>query len=130
MADANAYQLFIDALDVINRSLAANRDKGVWGKLIGAFDKYIDGHHSAVAVYDENPSAPFAYYTIRYLGGRFELVQQGKGEYDTEWKVSRDYLKSVVDDPQKYIDHPAMLDLDWLKSILPDKAASLFAKVA
>lgn len=130
MAEQNAYTLFMNGLDVINRSLEANRDKGIWEKLIGAFDKYIEGHHSAVAVYDEDPSAPFAYFTIRYLNGRFELVEQGKGEHSTEWRVSRKYLQSLKENPRKYIDNPARLDLDWLKSILPDTVSSLFKKVA
>ena len=130
MPNKDTYQLFMDGLDVINRSLDENRDKGVYGKLIAAFDKFVDGHVAAAGVYQDDPKTPHDFFTIRYLKGRFELVERGKGEHDTEWKVSTEYLQSLVDDPQKYIDHPARLDLEWLKHILPDSASSLFSKAA
>lgn len=132
MADKekDSYRLFMDALDVINRSLEANRGEGLYGKLIEGFDKYLDGHVSAVGLYEEDPGQPYDYFTIRYLNKRFELVERGKGDHDTEWKVSRDYLQSMVDNPQEYIDHPSKMDLEWLGSILPDTVSSLFKKIA
>ena len=130
MSTNDPYELFMSALTVINRSLDENRDKGLYGKLVAAFDKYADGHVAAAGLYKDDPAKPHDFFTIRYLKGRFELVERGKGEHKTEWKVSTDYLQSLVDNPQEYIDHPAKLDLDWLKTILPDTASSLFSKVA
>ncbi|MBD8524322.1 hypothetical protein [Pseudomarimonas arenosa] len=130
MTHQDSYQLFMDALDVVNRSLKANRGQGIYGKLIEGFDKYLNGHVSAVGVYGEDPKHPYDYFTIKYLDGRFELVERGKGEHSTHWRASKRYLESLVDDPQTYIDHPAKLDFDWLKTILPDSMASLFKKAA
>lgn len=124
------YDLFTQSLDVTNRAIDENRGEGVYGALISAWDKYLDGHKAGVAVYDEDPDQPFDYFTIRYANGKFELQSRGKSEHDTEWKVSRGYLQSLVDDPQAYIDHPAKLDIDWLKDRLPDAAASLLNKAS
>ena len=124
------YDLFTGALDVTNRSLEANRETKFFGTLIGAWDKFLEGHKAGVAVYDENPDQPFDYFTVRYANGKFQLQSRGKSEHDTEWKVSRRYLQSLVDDPQAYIDNPAKLDIDWLKNRLPDSAASLLKKAS
>ncbi|MCK7593884.1 hypothetical protein [Pseudomarimonas salicorniae] len=130
MAHNDHYTLFMDALDVVNRSLKENRGEGVYGKLIEGFDKFADKHVSAVALYGDDPAHPFDYFTIKYTAGRFELVERGKGEHNTEWKVSKDYLVSVVENPQEYIDNPAKLDLEWMKHFLPDTVSSLFKKAA
>ena len=130
MTGRDIYELFTGALDVTNRSLKHNRDSGFFGKLIGAWDKYMDGHKAGVAIYDEDPEHPFDYFTVRYLNEKFEILARGKSEHDTEWKVSRKYLESVVDNPQDYIDNPAKLDLDWLKDRLPDAASSMLKKVS
>jgi len=124
------YELFTEALDVTNRSLEKNRGSGFYGTLISAWDKYLDGHKAGVSIYDEDPAKPFDYFTIRYMKGKFEIQSRGKSEHDTEWKVSRKYLKSLADDPQTYIDHPAKLDIDWLKDRLPDAAMSLLKKAS
>jgi len=105
-------------------------DYDVLGPLISAWDKFLDGHKAGVEIYDEDPNKPFDYFTIRYLNKKFEIVSRGKSEHDTEWKVSREYLQSIVDDPQKYIDNPTKLDLDWLKHRLPDAASPAAARAA
>lgn len=129
MSNPSTYQLFMDALDVTNRAIDANRGQGAWGKLFDAVDEHLEGHRAAVGVYDDDPAEPFDYFTIRLLDGRFELVERGRGEHDSEWKVSRDYLQSLVDDPDRYIEHPIRLDLDWLTDRLPDSVEHLLERV-
>ena len=130
MNTKDIYELFTTALEVTNKSLETNRGSGIYGALISGWDKYLDGHKSGVAIYDDDPAQPFDYFTVRYLKGKFEILSRGKSEHDTEWKVSRKYLESLADNPQTYIDHPAKLDIDWLKDRLPDSAASLFKKAS
>jgi len=56
---------------------------------------------------------------VRFSNGRFELVGRGKREDPgITWTVSRGYLETVVEDPDRYLEHPEKLDLDWLKSRL------------
>lgn len=125
MSERDIYQLFDEALGVTNKALEENRDSKVLGTLISAGDKFLEGHKAGVEIYDEEPSKPFDYFTIRYLNGKLEILARGKSEHDTEWKVSRAYLKDVADNPQKYIDNPAKLNLDWLKARLPDSVRAV-----
>lgn len=128
MTEKDIYTLFDGAMGVTNKAIEKNRDAPFFGPLIKAWDQFLDGHKAGIAVYDQDPEKPFDYFTIRYLNGKFEILSRGKSEHDTEWKVSRDYLQSVVDEPQKYIDSPSKLDLDWLKSRLPDSAQAVLKK--
>jgi hypothetical protein len=130
MSNRDIYDIFTKALDVTNQSLEKNRESGVFKPLIAAWDKFLDGHKAGVEIYDKDPKEPFDYFTIRYLNKKFEIVSRGKSEHDTEWKVSRDYLESIVDQPEKYIDNPAKLDLAWLKHRLPDAASSMLDRAS
>lgn len=125
MTERDIYQLFDAALGVTNKALEENRDSKILGTLISAADKVLESHKAGVEIYDEDPSKPFDYFTIRYLNGKLEIVSRGKSEHDTEWKVSREYLQDVADNPQKYIDNPAKLNLDWLKARIPDGARAM-----
>lgn len=129
MDEARRYDLFMEALDVTNRALEANRGEGVYGELLEVLDEHLDGHRAAVALYEEDPAEPFDYFTIRYLDGRFELLERGRGEHDTEWKVSREYLASLGEDPETYIEDPWRLDLDWLADRLPDSVKGLLERI-
>jgi hypothetical protein len=130
MEPQERYDLFMEALDVTNQALDANRDEGAYGKMLDVFDDRLDGHRSAVAIYDDDPSEPFDYFTVRYLDGQFELVERGRGEHDSEWKVSVDYLESLRNDPETYIENPIRLDLDWLIDRLPDSVNAILERVA
>jgi len=124
MKHTEIYDLFMESLEVINRALDANRGEGVFGRVLDAMDDRLEGHTSAVAIYDEDPDQPFDYFTIRFAGGRWELQERGRGAHDTEWKVSTEYLQSLIDDPETYIQHPTRLDLDWIADRLPAELAS------
>lgn len=108
--------LFTRALNVINAALAKHGGDTPYAQLIAASEKVLSDRNLGVAVYESDASAPFDYYTLRFRNGAFELLSRGKQEPDAAWKVSRDYLQGVVDHADEYIEHPAKLDWDWLKS--------------
>lgn len=118
MSDRDTTTLFTRALNVINSALVANADATPYRALIRTSEKLLDGRRIGVAVYESDPSAPFDYFTICFREGSFELVSHGKQEPDVAWKVSRDYLEKVADHPDEYVEHPAKLDWDWLRSRL------------
>ncbi|WP_405220824.1 hypothetical protein [Lentisalinibacter sediminis] len=130
MSDKDIYDLFTEALEVTNKALEANRDSAFYGTLISGMDKYLDGHKAGVAIYDDDPKQPFDYFTLRYLNGKFEILSRGKSEHDTEWRVAREYLASLADEPDAYIENPAKLDIDWLRHLLPDSVNSLLKKAS
>lgn len=111
--------LFTDALTTMNAAIEANEDSMPY-KLFFETSKKLDMELTmGVAIYKNDPNTPHDYYTIRYEGNRFELVSHGKDDgIDICWKVSEDYLRKLAEDPDTYINHPARMDWDWLKSRL------------
>ena len=118
----DSYALFLGALEVINDALVSLRDKPLIKDIVSMMDKQAAGRKFGVAVYSSDPDAPHDYYTIRANNQRLELVSRGKDAPDIDWKVSTDYLRDINENPQKYIDKPLKLDIDWLKHRLQDAA--------
>jgi hypothetical protein len=99
--------LFEGALEVVNRSLEANRREGGGGNA-------REGHQTKVLVYEDAASVPSTAFALEYRDGRLELTQRWQSDVDSEWKVSRDYLSALVTHPEEYLKHPSRFDLDWL----------------
>lgn len=115
-ADRDLVSLFTDGLNVLNAALDKHRDSLPYKPLIQASEKILGERKIGVAVYASDPSSPFDYFTIRFREGSFELVSHGKQEADVAWTVSRAYLEKLVENRREYIEHPAKIDWDWLKS--------------
>jgi hypothetical protein len=113
---APTYDLFMGTVDVINEAIEENADKPVVKNVIDIADKLASGKQFGVAVYKEDPDKPFDYFTVRLQDKKVQLAARGKESPDIAWKVSQHYLATVCDNPRRYIDNPARLDLDWLKS--------------
>lgn len=118
MANQDTVSLFTEYLNVANAAVAAHKDETPYKQMIQAADKLAGDTRFGVEVYADDPDQPFESFTVRHREGRLELLAHGKQDADVDWKVSRDYLQKVVDDAQTYIDEPARLDLDWLRSRL------------
>jgi len=115
---SDTYDLFMGTLDVVNQALKEHADTPVIGEILSAAGKFSEGKRLGVAVYKTDPDEPFDYFTLRIANGKVELDSRGKGDPDIAWRVSQDYLRKVNENPQDYVDNPAKLDLDWLKSRL------------
>lgn len=118
----DSYDMFLGALDVLNKSMENFRDKPVLKDLLALVDGQTAGRKFGVAVYADDPEKPFDYYTIRLHNKRFEMVSRGKDAPDIDWKVSTEFLQDINDNPQDYISNPLKFDLDWLKHRLSDAA--------
>jgi len=110
----NSTALFSQYMDVVNKALVANKDDA-YGMVVKAAEKFYDGKEIGVAVYEDEPSKPHDYYTVSFHGGTFHLLERGKDEADSTWKLPQRHMEEVVADPQAFIDHPARMDLDWMK---------------
>lgn len=110
--------LFTRYLNVVNAAVEAHRDETPYRQMIQAAEKLAGDTRFGVEVYEDDPDAPFDAFTVKHSEGRLELLAHGKQDADLDWKVSREHLEEVVEHPQRYIDQPARLDLDWLKSRL------------
>jgi hypothetical protein len=99
--------LFEGALEVVNRSLEANRRDGGLGPA-------REGHQTKVLVYEDDPSAPSTAFALEYRDGRLEMMHRWQSDVESEWKVSRDHLNALVTHPEEYVEDPARLGMDWL----------------
>lgn len=109
---------FSKALNVINAALAKHENEIPYKQLTKAADRILRDRKIGVGVYKDKASKPYDYFTVRFRDGSFELVAHGKEQPSLPWRVSRAYLDKVASNPDDYIDHPAKLDWDWLKSLV------------
>jgi len=112
----NTYDLFMGYLDTVNEALDKHSDTPVIGQVLSLMEKAGSGKKFGAAIYKSDPQSPFDYFTVRLANGKFELDSRGKNEPDIDLRISQEFLINVNEDPQKYIDNPAKLDLDWLKT--------------
>lgn len=108
--------LFTQALNVLNAALDHNRERTPYKQILDASERLIGGRRLGVALYADDASEPYDYFTIRFGKGAFELLEHGKRDPEIAWKVSRSYLQRVAERPREYIENPALLDWDWLRS--------------
>lgn len=120
--NTDSYSLFLGALDVINDALSSLQEKPLIKDIISLMGKQASGKQFGVEIYSDNPDTPHDYYTIRVNNQRLELVSRGKDAPKIDWKVSTAYLQDINENPQKYVDSPLKLDIDWLKHRLSDAA--------
>lgn len=111
----STYDLFLQALNVTNASMEANRNSVILKPMLDACRNELAGEDFGVEIYEDDPDAPCDYFTIRLKGDTFVLVSHSKPESTSaQWRVSLDYLRDVATHPRRYIDHPALLAFDWL----------------
>jgi hypothetical protein len=108
--------LFTQALNVVNGALAKHQNTTPYKQILAASRKALGERRVGVAVYADDPGQPFDFFTVRFREGRLELVDHGKREPELTWKVSRSYLDEITRDPETYVENPAKLDWEWLKS--------------
>ncbi len=119
--DTNA--LFVQYLNVVNKALGEHKHDFPYDLLFKGAKKALGDKNVGVSVYATDPDSPHDYFTIGLTDhGTFEVVDHGKAAGPERpkiaWKVPEEHMRRVVHDPQPYIDRPARLDLDWLKSRL------------
>jgi hypothetical protein len=104
-------------LDVVNRSLQANREGFPWKQIISLGETKWSGKNIGLGINEPGREVPET-YTIKFANGRF--VYDGPGKVDTSytWEADRNFMEKVVANPQEYIDSPMKINWDWVKSSL------------
>lgn len=106
--------LFTQYLNVVNQAIGSHRDQMPYKQLIQGAGKLIGDEAFAVAVYKDDPSSPHDTFKVRLRGDTFDLLEHGKGGEDVAWSIPRDHLEKVVETPDRFIERPEKLQLDWL----------------
>lgn len=114
MSQTVTVDTFQSALATMNQAIEKNRDSLFFKTLLKSCETVLGDDLLGVAIYKDSPESPHDYYTIRMDEGRFFLVEHGRGDVDSDWIVSEDYLRDLANDPDKYVDHPEKLSLNWL----------------
>lgn len=113
-AEMAVNELFGHYIDVCNRALEAHEDKFPYKELIAAGEK-LSGGDIHLAVYEDVPEAV---YTLQFQDKRLTHRPDITPNMKRAWRVNKSYLRKVVEQPEKYIEQPELLDIDWLKNRL------------
>jgi hypothetical protein len=124
----NAEHLLSDYIALCNRAIAENRDK-FWYRQAKRLNRALwGGADFRTLVYDEDPDDVIGEFTIHFDPDGRELRLLPPGDHDVafSWKVSTAYLRDVVlERPDWYLEHPAMLDWIWIRERVRDEAAEI-----
>lgn len=114
MSSQDVNTLFTNALNTVNAALDAHSKEIPFKQILAAANRVLKDRNLGVAVYKNDPSTPHDYFTVGFRENAFEVVSHGKQSPDVDGKVSVEYLEQLANDPDRYIENPLKLELDWL----------------
>lgn len=101
-------------LQVCNRALAQHKDQFPYKQIWEAVEHVQQADGVDLTVYDDRPQS---HVKVRLKDKQIEVLGvDHEEEGHRGFKLTTSYLKRVVEQPEEYINHPAKLDWDWLKS--------------
>lgn len=104
-------------LNVVNRSLQANREGFPWKQIIAKGETTWNGKNIGLGINEPGREVPET-YTIKFVNGQFVYDGPGKVETTYTWEADKNFMEHVVANPQEYIDKPMKINWDWVKSSL------------
>lgn len=122
--EAELTHLFRRYLAVCNHAIDANEEHPILRPLLVLMGGLVDDHTFAIEIHDDDDDdddagRPPTAFTFRFKDGRLAYLERGRHPNAlVTWKTDRAHLERVVTDPITYIEHPALLDWDWLKTRL------------
>ena len=106
--------IFKQYLDICNQAIEKHKDEFPYREALGLSKTVLGEKTFDLAIYDDNPRGTFS---LKFKDK--ELIKSGQPANPKKaWWVNLSYLKNVVENPKKYIEHPEKLDFDWLRSRL------------
>lgn len=109
-------RIFERYLEICNEAIEKNKDKFPYADIWRARQKKLGQQITLqCAVYDDRPKV---IYTLQLTEDmKIKILAKKNVSLDEAWPFKFSYLKSVVKNPQKYIEHPANLDWAWLDDV-------------
>lgn len=99
--------------NICNTALATRDANPVVEAVESLVARAVSGQVITLKVVDDS-QAPAGYYTTRFIDGRFTPVEEGEENPDSRFTLSRSFLQEVVDNSDRYVEHPDRLDWSWL----------------
>jgi hypothetical protein len=106
--------LFVSAVSVWNRALDAHRNSLPYRRILTGLQR-APGRRAAIELLDQDLNRPVARYVVRFRNGLIEPAAVELGSGPVFWRPRVDYLESVVNQAEVFIQNPARLDWQWLK---------------
>lgn len=113
MSEPSGHTLLSEALRVINRAIEAHASTSPWRELVARTREPEETPPFGVVIYEGAPDNVVDRYAIRAHDGRFEVTEHGRLVPD-DWHVSVDQLRRIAEEPDRFIEAPEELGLDWL----------------
>lgn len=122
MAEPSGHTLLTDTLGVINHAIDAHREASPWREIVAKTGGPAGSKLFAVEVREGDPEQIVDHDTIRAHEERFEMVEHGRSEPAIDWRVSVETLRGIVAKPERYLNDPRKLPLEWLERRLGIRA--------
>ncbi|MDB2414163.1 hypothetical protein N9W34_00150 [Rickettsiales bacterium] len=105
-------ELFNQYLEICNKAIDKHKDEFPYKQILSATNAVVGDKPIDLTIYDDEPKGAFS---LKFKDKK--LVHNGTPEdVKKAWRVNLSYVKNVLEHPDKYIEHPEKLDMDWLKS--------------
>jgi hypothetical protein len=109
--------VFRQYLDVCNQAIEKNKDKFPYTEIWNARLKGPENSSLIHAVvFDDRPK--LAYLLRLTPEMKIEITEKKELQTDEAWPFSYQYMKRVINHPEKYITNPARLQWGWLQYLL------------
>lgn len=114
----SSHALFAQYIDVVNRAIARHRQDVPYEQLLAVGDKVMGDRPINVSIASDDADHAGDDHTVAFDKQKFEYIERGHSASPRaiNWKVTRAHIEHVVEQPEKFIENPALLDLDWLKT--------------
>ena len=110
----NYDELFKAYVRICNKALDEHQDEFPYKQLCQATKSMLGNNSVKVAVYDDRPKEC---YGLQLVDNKISFSKESNDVAENgAWRINLSYLQQVVENPEKYIKHPAKLDWEWLRS--------------
>jgi hypothetical protein len=109
-------RIFEQYVDICNQSIEKNKDKFPYMEMWKARWKNLTPNQILqCAIYDTRPKVIYKLQLTEDM--KIKIISKTEVKTDDTWPFNYEYLKQVVDNPQKYIEKPAELDWGWMNDV-------------
>jgi len=102
-------------LELCNKALEANKDRFPYGSIWKAAEEAMDGNEVEFALVED---APKARVQVSMKDAKIDFHEcncDRQGEVPIR-RINAGYIRKMLEDPEKAIEDPSLLDWDWLKT--------------